>query len=86
MGVCSGRGAGRGVEHSLSALHNRLWRGSAAFLFDARVNATAGFETLSYTSLARTGAGTFAVFYNKFFSPGWPPWPSANFMMQVSVV
>ena len=73
------------VEHSLSYQHNRLWQGSAALLFDARVNATAGFETLSYTSLVRTGAASFAVFYNRFFSPGWPPWPSANFMMQVSV-
>jgi hypothetical protein len=74
------------VEHSLTFQHNRLWQGSASFLFDARVNATTGFETLSYTSLVRTGPGSFAIFYNKFFSPGWPPWPSANFMMQVSVV
>jgi len=74
------------VEHSLSFQHNRLWQGNASFLFDARVNATVGFETQSYTSLVRTGAGSFAVFYNKFFSPNWPPWPSANFMMQVSVV
>ena len=74
------------AEASLSYQHNRLWQGNASFLFDAGVNATGGWETLSYTALVPMAADTVAVFYNKFFSPHWPPWPSANFVMQVRIV
>lgn len=76
------------AQYSITYQHNALWRGNASFLFDARVNDTALWETLSYTSIVpATSPGTFAVFYNKFFTPNtWPPWPAANFMMQVRVV
>ena len=74
-------------EYSVTYQHNRLWRGNATFLFDARVNDTTKWETLSYTSVVRTGPESFAVFYNKFMSvTNFPPWPSANFVMQVRVV
>jgi hypothetical protein len=73
-------------EHSVTYQHNRLWRGIASFLFDARVNETDQWETLSYTSIVLTNPDSFAVFYNKFFAPRWPPWPSANFVMQGRVV
>jgi len=74
------------AEYSISYQHNRLWRGNASFLFDARVNDTTQWETQSYTSLVRTSNSTFLVFYQKWFSPArWPPWPSATFAMQVQL-
>ena len=74
------------ANHSISFNHNRLWRGDAAFLFGAGVNGTALWETISYTSVVRTGAASFAVFYNKCVNvKTFPPWPSANFVMQVRV-
>lgn len=88
MGLCWGGGPGTTwTEYSITYQHNRLWGGNASFLFDARVNDTSQWETLSYTSLVSTSPDSFAVFYNKFFTPNtWPPWPAANFVMQVRVV
>ena len=37
------------TKHSISYQHNRLWTGDKHFRFDARVNNTADWETLSYT-------------------------------------
>jgi len=84
----SATGAPNGwANYSISFQHNSLWRGDASFLFDASVNGTAQWETLSYTSVVRTGPDSFAVFYNKCVNvKTFPPWPSANFMMQVRVV
>jgi hypothetical protein len=74
------------ANHSISYQHNRLWRGGASYLFGASVNGTAQWETLSYTSVVRTGPDSFAVFYNKCLNVNtFPPWPSANFVMQVLV-
>ena len=84
--AASGAAGASWAEVSVSYQHNRLWQGNASFLFDAGVNDTTKWETLSYTSLVRTSPTSFAVFYNKFFAPGWPPWPSANFVMQVHIV
>jgi hypothetical protein len=75
------------VDYSITYHHNRLWQGNASFLFNASVNDTNKWQTLSYTSIVRTSPDSFVIFYNKFLAlVGWPPWPSANFVMQVRVV
>ena len=81
----TGAQAASWVEYSISYQHNNLWHGNASYLFDARVNETTQWETQSYTSVLRTSNTSFAIFYNRFFGPQWPPWPSATFMMQVEV-
>jgi hypothetical protein len=70
---------------SLTYQHNRLWSGDARFLFDDLVNNTAAWESLAYTSLVPQSENSAVVFYQKFFTPSWPPWPSATFMMHVQI-
>ena len=70
---------------SLSYQHNRLWSGDSRFLFDELVNNTDAWESLAYTSLVPKSENSAFIYYNKFFSASWPPWPSATFMMQVQI-
>jgi hypothetical protein len=70
---------------SLTYHHNRLWSGDARFLFDDLVNSTDAWESLAYTSLVPQSNNSANIFYQKFFTPSWPPWPSATFMMQVQI-
>ena len=73
------------TSFSLTYHHNQQWHGDARFLFDALVNDTSAWQSLAYTSLVPLGDNSAAIFYQKFFTPEWPPWPSATFMMQVQV-
>jgi hypothetical protein len=81
------------VRHSISAQHNRLWKGDPQYLFSEMVNDSSVFETLSYTSLTVTGPRSAAIFYGKFFyhdyGPNKPvktwPGPAANFVIHVRV-
>jgi hypothetical protein len=81
------------VRHSITAQHNRLWKGDPTYLFSNMVNDSSVFETLSYTSIIVTSPTSAAITYNKYwyeeFGPNktvkhWPG-PSANFMIQVEL-
>ena len=81
-------------RHSISAAHNRHWKGAPAYRFSERVNSSAVFESLAYTSIIATGPRSAAITYNKFWPGGlgpngavskaWPG-PSANFVIQVAI-
>lgn len=74
-------------RHSIADIHNQFWQGADYYRFDASINDTNAFASLSYTSLIQTSPTSAAVIYNKFFSPyAWPPWPSANFLLRFSFV
>ena len=80
------------VKHSISAQHNRLWRGDSKYLFDPRVNISDAWQTLSYTSIMVTGPDSATIAYQRFFPFGpnqtvkkWPG-PNVNFAIQVRVV
>lgn len=73
------------ASFSLTYQHNRLWHGDRSFLFDQLVNSTAAWESLAYTSLVPESESSALIFYQKSFSPTWPPWPSATFVMRVQV-
>ena len=72
---CQGMGGFRGgdkrttfVRYSISAAHNRLWRGDQRYVFDDGVNSTAPGRnqttTIAYTSIIPIGYNSFAVVYN----------------------
>jgi hypothetical protein len=73
------------IQFSLTYQHNQLWRGDQRYLFDDLVNSTDAWESLAYTSLVAQSNNRALIFYQKFFTPSWPPWPSATFAMQVEV-
>jgi hypothetical protein len=70
---------------SLTYQHNLRWRGDQRFLFSNLVNDTGAWESLAYTSIVPSTRNSAWVFYQKFFTPSWPPWPSATFMMEVQI-
>ncbi len=79
------------VRHSITAQHNRLWKGDAKYLFTEMVNDSSVFETLSYTSIMATGPKSAVITYNKFLyqdigknGMAWPG-PNANFAISVSL-
>jgi hypothetical protein len=57
-------------RHSLSYVHNSLWRGDTAYTFDADINNSQVFETQSYTTLIRLGPLEALVAYNRYHHPG----------------
>ena len=75
------------TRHSISAVHNELWRGDPKYLFTASVNDSALWETLAYTSILTTGADSAAIFYQKFLNMSAKPWPgpSATFVIHLKV-
>lgn len=70
---------------SLTYQHNLLWGGDRRYLFDDSVNNTGAWDSLAYTSLVSRSENSAVIFYQKFFTPSWPPWPSATFMMKVQI-
>ena len=56
-------------RHSLSYVHNSLWRGDTAYTFDADINNSQVFETQSYTTLIRLGPLEALVAYNRYYHP-----------------
>ena len=79
------------VRHSITAAHNRLWKGDPHYLFSEMVNDSSVFETLSYTSIVPTGYSSAVITYNKFDyekigteNMSWPG-PSANFAISVTI-
>ena len=78
-------------RHSITAQHNRLWKGDTKYLFSDMVNDSSVFETLSYTSIVPTGPRSVVITYNKFDykqigheGVSWPG-PSANFAISVAL-
>jgi hypothetical protein len=57
-------------RHSLSYVHNSLWRGDSAYTFDASINNSQLFETQGYTTLVRLGPLAALVAYNRYYHPG----------------
>eukprot|EP01050_Picozoa_sp_SAG11_P012611 SAG11_NODE_1413_length_4981_cov_2.208726_3_plen_170_part_00 len=57
-------------RHSLSHVHNKLWTGDSAYMFDADVNNSQVFETQGYTTLIRLGPLEALVAYNRCYHPG----------------
>eukprot|EP00038_Savillea_parva_P025505 m.47986 g.47986 ORF g.47986 m.47986 type:complete len:499 (-) comp6947_c0_seq1:76-1572(-) len=80
-------------RHSITAQHNRLWKGDPTLLFSDAVNDSSVFETLSYTSIMVTGPRSAAIAYNQFFYKDYGPnhtvktWPgpNANFVIHVAL-
>jgi hypothetical protein len=66
--------------HSITERHNRL-ESSASLLFTAGVNDSATRETLSYTSVVRTGAQAGFVVYARRL----PGTPEVSFSMPFTV-
>ena len=66
---------------SVSHVHNTLWRGDSAYLFDEGINASDLFESMTYTSLTPLSNTSVLLTYNRFYHPGngvdgcWPNYP-----------
>jgi hypothetical protein len=84
--ISSDGSANNWTTFSLTYQHNLLWHGDQRFLFDNLVNDTGSWESLAYTSLVSQSENSAFVFYQKFFNPTWPPWPSATFSMRVQIL
>ena len=68
-------GSGRATDwanHSLSYVHNSLWRGDKAYKYDGRINSSAPYlsQSQDYTSLLRISDTDALITYNKYFHPG----------------
>ena len=94
---CQGMGGFRGgdghttfVRYSISAAHNRLWRGDHRYVFDDGVNSTAPGRnqttTIAYTSIIPTGDSSFAVVYNMDRGGHWAGGSSAAFIIHATVL
>ena len=68
-------------RHSISYIHNALWPGDRAYLYDEGINASDLFETMTYTGLTHLSNSSALLTYNRFFRPGngvdgcWPNYP-----------
>ena len=56
-------------RHSLSYVHNSLWRGDSAYKYNADINNSQVFETQSYTTLIRLGPLEALMAYNRYYHP-----------------
>lgn len=78
------------VRYSISAAHNRLWRGDHRYVFDDGVNSTAPGRnqttTIAYTSIIPTGDNSFAVVYNMDRGGHWAGGSSAAFIIHATVL
>jgi hypothetical protein len=90
-GFNGGDGRRSFVRHSISAAHNRLWRGDRRYIFDEGVNSTHPgpnqTSSIAYTSIVPMGKRSFAVVYNMDKdSHCWAGGSSAAFIIHAKVV
>ena len=56
--------------HSLSYVHNQLWQGDSAYMFDNSINNSHLFATSGYTTILPLSQSEALIAYNRYYLPG----------------